>query len=48
MEIECGPSQDGDPVPGDFPFCFVFFFFFAISFLIIFSKLRCYSHVVPV
>ena len=24
---ECGPSQDGDPVPGDFPFCFVFFFF---------------------
>ena len=25
---ESGPSQDGDPVPGDLPFFIIFFFFF--------------------
>ena len=40
---ECGPSQDGDPVPGNLPFCIIFSFFW-IFLILFFSKLRCYSH----
>ena len=28
----CGPSQDGNPVPGNLPFCFVLFFFFFLCY----------------
>ena len=34
---ECGPSQDGDPVPGNLPFCIIFSFFW-IFFNIIFFE----------
>ena len=40
--IKC-PSQDGDPVPGNLPFCIIFSFFW-IFLILFFSKLRCYSH----
>ena len=36
---ESGPSQDGDPVPGNLPFFFITFFY-----LFFFSKIRFLSY----
>ena len=43
---ESGPSQDGDPVPGDLPFFFLFFFLITFS-LFFFSKIRFLSYFKP-
>ena len=40
---ESGPSQDGDPVPGNLPFFLLLFFFFSrrfVSFLILYQDMK--------